>query len=343
MLDLFTIIGNHIIGSLILFVILAIVIFLIIKQNLASYVGKKLLIAIPTIFVVITISFFLMRVAPGGPFTGERQLDPQILENIKKSYGLDKPLIVQYGNYLKSVVLHFDLGPSYKSRDFTVNELLGNGFPVSMLLGISALLIAISFGVTLGSIGALFQNSVFDYSIMSIAIIGIVIPNFVLAPLFSLFFGLKLGWLPVAGYGDGDFRHLLLPVVSLSLPPIAYLARLTRASMIEVLNSNYIRTARAKGLSEFKVIAKHALKGALMPVVTVLGPLVAGITTGSVVIERIFGLPGIGRYFVNGALDRDYTLVLGTVIVYSTLLITMNTIVDIVYGFLDPRVRVGSK
>ncbi len=345
----------------------------IISSILGNYFIRKILVGLVTIWVVITVTFFIMRLAPGGPFTGERQLDPAVLANLRHSYGLDLPLWKQYAMYMLNL-LHGDLGPSLKDTTFTVKELLGIGLPNSILLGLLALANALIFGVSIGTLAALHHNGWQDYTVMFIAIVGIICPSFVLAPLLTLVFGVNWGILPVAGFGSHSpehwlyffspeyqhgshwwsfmiptipkesilwafDKHLILPVISLSLPVIAMLARLTRGSMIEVMNANYIRTARAKGLSERRIIVKHALKGALLPVVSVLGPLIAGITTGSVVIEKIYNISGVGRYFVDGALNRDYTLVLGTVVLYSALLISLNTIVDITYGYIDPRIK----
>jgi oligopeptide transport system permease protein len=294
--------------------------------------------AIPTMFVVIAISFFMIRLAPGGPFDLERTLPKEIEENLRRAYNLDQPLIVQFGDYLQKI-LRGDFGPSFKYPDYTVNELILSGFPVSLRIGLSAILVALFLGVALGAVAALRQNSRVDYAVMATAMTGIAIPNFVMAPLLSLIFGVYLSLLPVGGYGDGGIRYLLLPTISLALPQVAYIARLTRASLIEVLRQNYIRTARAKGIGETLVLVRHALKGALMPVVSYLGPATANIITGSVVIEQIFGIPGIGRYFVQGALNRDYTLVMGVVIFFAVLIIVLNLIVDLIYGLLDPKVR----
>jgi len=295
--------------------------------------------AIPTIFIVITVAFFMMRAAPGGPFDGERQLPPEIEQNILAKYDLDKPIWEQYRLYLADVVLRFDFGPSYKREDFTVNELIALGAPVSAKLGLTALSIALIVGVFLGSFAALRQNTAMDYGVMGMAMFGITVPNFVVAPLLSLFLGVWLNLLPTAGWGGGDFAHMLMPVTALALPQIAVISRLSRGGMIEVLRSNFVRTARAKGLPEGMVIRRHALRAGILPVVSYLGPATAAVLTGSVVIEKIFGLPGLGRYFVDSALQRDYTVVMGTVILFSTLIITFNFIADIMYGVMDPRVR----
>ena len=302
------------------------------------YVIRRFLSAIPTLFIIITVAFFMMRVAPGGPFDTDRSLPPEIEANLLAAYDLDKPLVVQYWHYLVGV-LHGDFGPSFKYKDFSVTDLILVGFPVSLQLGLNAILLALVIGVPIGTLAALRQNSATDYSVMTGAMVGIAIPNFVMAPLLTLVFGVFLGWLPVAGWNNGAWPNRILPVISLALPYVAYVSRLTRGSMIEVLRSNYIRTARAKGLPERKVLTRHAMKAALLPVVSFLGPATAGIVTGSVVIEQIFSLPGIGRYFVQGALNRDYTLVMGVVIFYASLLILLNMIVDILYAVLDPKVR----
>lgn len=303
-----------------------------------KYVFKRLLQAIPTLLVVITITFFMMRLAPGGPFTGERSLPPEIEANLRAAYNLDKPLVQQFFDYLWNI-LHGDFGPSFKYTDFTVSELIWTGFPVSLQLGLWAILFALLIGVTLGSIAAIKQNSRLDYFLMAYSMVGIAVPNFVLAPIMTLVIGVYLHWLPVGGWNDGALPNMVLPVLSLALPQIAYIARLTRGSMVEVLGMQFIRTARAKGLPERLVVTRHALKSAMLPVVSYLGPATAGVITGSVVIEQIYGLPGLGRYFVQGALNRDYTLVMGTVIFYGSLIIFFNLIVDIVYSWLDPQIR----
>jgi len=302
------------------------------------YSLRRLAGAIPTLFAVITVAFFMMRLAPGGPFDRERMLTPEIEASIRKAYNLDEPLIVQYGIYL-SKLAQGDLGPSFKYQDYTVAELIANGFPVSLRIGLTAIVLALIAGGACGILAALRQNSLIDHAVMAVAMTGITVPNFVMAPLMALVFGVWLRLLPAGGYGGGGLRNLILPTVALALPQVAYLARLTRASMIEVLRSNYIRTARAKGLPERLVVGRHALRAALLPVVSYLGPAAAGIITGSVVIETIFGIPGIGRYFVQGALNRDYTLVMGMVIFYGSLIIVLNLLVDLAYGLLDPKIR----
>ena len=302
------------------------------------YSLRRLASAIPTLFVVMTVAFFMMRLAPGGPFDRDRMLTPEIEANIRAAYNLDEPLIVQYGVYL-SKLIRGDLGPSFKYQDYTVVELIGNGFPVSFRIGMTAILLALIIGGAFGIIAALRQNSLIDHGVMAVAMVGITVPNFVMAPLLALLIGVYLRWLPAGGYGGGSLRNLVLPTIALALPQVAYVARLTRASMIEVLRSNYIRTARAKGLPGRLVVGRHALRAALLPVVSYLGPAIAGIITGSVVIETIFGIPGIGRYFVQGALNRDYTLVMGVVVFYGSLIIVLNLLVDLAYGVLDPKIR----
>jgi oligopeptide transport system permease protein len=302
------------------------------------YFFTRLAGAIPTLLIIITATFFLMRAAPGGPFDQEQTLPPEIMANLQSAYGLDQPIWTQYGRYLKSLV-HGDFGPSFKYKDFTVTELIGQGFPVTLQLGVIAMALALSVGIPLGTFAALHHNSAADYATMSLAVVGIAVPSFVVLPFLGLLFGVYLHWLPVAGWEPGSIRHLALPVIALALPPLAYIARLTRGSMLEVLRSHFIRTAFAKGLPLHTVILRHALRPALVPVASYLVPAVASIMTGSLVVETIAGLPGIGRYLVQGAVNRDYTLVLGMVIIYSTLLIGMGLIVDLLYAWLDPRVR----
>ncbi|WP_029012128.1 oligopeptide ABC transporter permease OppB [Niveispirillum irakense] len=303
-----------------------------------SYAVRRLLEAIPTLLVIVALSFFLMHSAPGGPFDSERVLPPEIEANLKAAYNLDKPVWQQFAIYLGNA-LQGDFGPSFTYKDFTVSELISTGFPVSLKLGLSAVTLAVIIGCTLGILAAMRQNTKTDYTVMGFAMVGITIPNFVMAPLLTLIFGIYLGLLPVAGLGDGSIRNLVLPVVALALPQIAIVSRLTRGGMVEVLRSNFVRTAHAKGLPEHLIITRHTLRAALLPVVSYLGPAIAGLVTGSVVIEQIFGLPGIGRYFVQGAINRDYTLVMGTVITYGSLIVLMNLLVDLVYGLMDPRVR----
>ena len=305
-------------------------------MRILPFIFGRILGALPTLFVVITVAFFLMRLAPGGPFSQERALTPEIEANLKAAYGLDKPLFGQYLAYLSGVV-RGELGPSFKYPGFTVQELIAQGIPVSFKLGISALIMALILGVGLGTVAALYHNRWPDRLVMSLSVVGIVVPNFVVAPLLSLVFGVYFRLLPVGGWEGGRLENMVLPVTALALPYVAYIARLNRAAMVELLNSSFIRTARAKGLGGHRIILRHALQPALVPVVSYLGPATAGLIAGSVVIETIFGLPGIGRYFVIGALNRDYTLVMGVVIFYASLIIVLNLLVDIVYHKLDPR------
>jgi oligopeptide transport system permease protein len=302
------------------------------------FLFRRLVVAIPTLFVVVTLAFFMMRASPGNPFSGDRKLPPSIEKNIEAKYGLDKPLVVQYATYLGGV-LHGDFGPSLKYRDKTVLQIIGENYRVSLTIGLSAFFIAICFGVSLGVIAALRQNGPADYTTMAVAILGVCIPSFVTAPLLQLLFGSDLGWLPIASWNKGALPNLVMPVTVLALPQIAIISRLTRAGMIEALHSNFVRTARAKGLSEFAIVTKHALRPALLPLVSYLGPAFAGLMTGSLIVERIFGLPGLGKFFVNSALQRDYTVVMGMVIFFATLVIVLNLIADLLLATLDPRVR----
>jgi len=304
-----------------------------------TFAIRRFLAAIPTLFILIGLAFFLIRLAPGGPFDAEKQLSPEIEANLRAAYHLDEPLYQQFGRYVGNL-LRGDFGPSFQYRDFTVTELIASGFPVSLRLGGLSMLLALLIGVSVGTVAALRQNTAVDHSVMATAMIGISIPNFVMAPLMILLFAVYLKWLPAGGLGDGGFRNLILPVIALALPQIAFIARLTRGSMIDVLRSDFIRTARAQGLPTRTIILRHALKPALLPVVSYLGPATAAVITGSVVIEQIFGVPGLGRYFVQGALNRDYTLVMGVVVFYGSLIIAFNFLVDVIYGWLDPRLKV---
>src|SRR5690349_21550191 len=309
------------------------------------YALKRFLGAIPTLFVIITLAFFMMRAAPGGPFDSQRRLPPEVERNVKAAYNLDKPIARQYLIYLGKLA-HGDLGPSYKNKDFTVAQLIGIGLPVSARLGLSAMALALLLGTALGTGAALRQNRWQDYSVMSVAMLGITIPTFVTAPLLTLMFGIYgitlFGHdlsLPVGGWNGGAWRNMILPVTVLALPQTAIVARMMRGSMVEVLRANYIRTARAKGLGVKQIVLGHALRAAALPLVSYLGPALAAVLTGSLIVEQIFGLPGIGRYFVQGALNRDYTLVLGVLIYYATFVILLNLLADVLYAILDPRVR----
>jgi oligopeptide transport system permease protein len=304
-----------------------------------GYAIRRLMTALPTLFIVVTISFFLIRVAPGGPFDLEQPLEAKVMDNLRRIYQLDRPLIEQYALYL-GALLRGDFGPSFYYRDFTIAELIQRGLKVSALLGSLSLLIAMVVGAALGVLAAFRQNSLADYTVMSLATIGLTVPGFVVAPLVQIVFGLSLGWLPVAGWNDGAMRNLVLPILVLALPQVAIIARLTRASMIETLRSNPIRTLRANGLPT-RQVALAALRASALPVVSYLGPAAAALLTGSVVVETIFALPGVGRYFVEGALNRDYTLVMATVVLVAILVVVLNLVVDILYAVLDPRVRYG--
>jgi oligopeptide transport system permease protein len=304
------------------------------------YVFSRVGSGIATIFLIVTLAFFLIRLAPGGPFDEDRELPPEVAAQLLAAYHLDEPMHLQYLRYL-SQLLRGDLGPSFKYRDQSVNDIIAEGLPVSMRIGGWALLFAAVLGVAIGSLSAARQNSAVDHTLSAVAVLGLIVPTFVLAPLLVLLFAVHLQWLPAAGWVDGEPRYMVLPVVALVLPQVAVISRLARASMLDTLGTEFIRTARAKGLPERLVILRHALKGALLPVVTYLGPTTAGILTGSVVVEQIFNIPGIGRFFVLGALNRDYTLVMGMVVLFGTLLVIANLIVDLIYGALDPRIRYG--
>lgn len=303
-----------------------------------KFIIKRFLEAIPTLLILITISFFMMRLAPGSPFTSERGMPPQIVEKIEAEYGLNKPMHEQYFTYLGNI-LQGDFGPSFKYKDYSVNELIEQAFPVSATIGLLAFIFTTIVGVGIGTLAALKQNTWLDYSLMSSAMLGVIMPSFVLAPVLIYVFSIQLGWLPAGGWQGGGWQFILLPMLSMSLLYIASFARITRGSMIETLNSNFIRTAKAKGLPFSTIVLRHALRPALLPVLSYMGPAFVGIITGSVVIETIFGLPGLGKLFVNGALNRDYSLVLGLTILIGFLTITFNAIVDILLAAIDPKIR----
>lgn len=302
------------------------------------YTLRRLISILPVMLIALTACFFILRLAPGGPFDQERPLPPAIRANLEAHYHLDKPLIEQYTRYLGGV-LQGDLGPSFVSEDFSVSDRLSIGFPYTIKLGFMALIVAVILGGASGILGAIYQNRWGDYALAAIVMIGLVVPNFVIAPILQLVFGVQLGWLPVRGWGDGGLYNLTLPVAVLASSHIARISRLMRASMLEVLSSPYIRTARAKGIGRKRVVLRHAIKPALAPVVSYLGPAAGFLLTGSIVIENIFGLPGVGRDFITAALNRDYSLVLGTVIVYMALIVVLNLVVDLAYAWLDPKVR----
>ncbi|MDX0761243.1 oligopeptide ABC transporter permease OppB [Sinorhizobium medicae] len=303
-----------------------------------SFILRRLASAVPTLFIVVTLSFFLMRFAPGGPFNLERPLPPSTMENLMRTYHLDQPLWRQYVHYLSNAVTG-DFGPSYIYHDNNVAQLIGKGLPYSMELGFYALLLAVVGGVITGTIAALKQSSFLDFAVMSVSTIGVTVPNFVVGPVLTLIFAIMLAWLPAGGWGDGSLRFLILPMIALALPQLAVFARLTRGSMIEALHTDHIRTAKAYGLPSRAVVVTHAMRGAMLPVVSYLAPCAAALLTGSAVVETIFTIPGVGRYFVLGAINRDYTLVMGTVILIAIFVILFNLLVDILYGLLDPRVR----
>lgn len=299
---------------------------------------RRVVSTIPTLLMVITASFFLMRFAPGGPFTLEHPLPPEVMANLMKTYKLDLPLWQQYIHYLFNA-LRGDFGPSFVYKGSSVYELITSGLSYSFILGAWALLIGVAGGIVVGTIAALNHNRLPDYGPMLVSTIGITIPNFVIGPLLILLFSIKLGWLPAGGWGTGGVYNLILPIITLALPQIAIYARLVRGSMIEALHSDHIRTVTAYGLPQYVIVIVHALRGALLPAVSYMGPSAAALLTGSVVVETIYSVPGIGRYFVIGALNRDYTLVMGTVILIATLVIVFNLLVDVLYSVLDPRVR----
>lgn len=300
------------------------------------FVVRRLLQVIPVLFVIITATFFMVRFVPGGPFTAEKAIPPEILKNLEAHYGLDQPLWRQYLTYLGSIA-RGDLGPSFKYPNRTVNEIIGDKLPVSLELGGLALIVALALGLTLGVLAAVRRNTWLDYLASTTGLLGICVPTFVLGPLLVLFFAIHLGWFNASGwYGPAD---RVLPALTLGFVYAAYIMRLTRGGMLEVLNQDFIRTARAKGASETRIVFRHALRGGLLPVVAFLGPGIAGILTGSFVIETIFQIPGLGREFVNSAFNRDYTLVLGTVILYATLIVGCNLVVDVVQVWLNPRLK----
>jgi oligopeptide transport system permease protein len=299
---------------------------------------RRIAALIPTLLVIITVSFAIIRLAPGGPFDQEQQLSPAVRANLERLYGLDQPLPVQYLRYLGALA-HGDFGPSLRQRDFTVSELIRQGLPVSAALGLLAIALAVLTGIPAGMLAALWRSPPVDFTLATLVALGIALPSFVIGPLLALVFALHLHWLPVAGWEAGSPRYLLLPVLTLALPVAAYLARLMRASLLEVLRAPFVRSARGRGLGEARVMWRHALRPALLPVVSYLGPAVAFVVTGSLVVEEVFGLPGTGRYLVQGAIDRDYPLVMAMVIVYGVLTLALNLLTDLTYLWLDPGTR----
>ena len=302
------------------------------------YAVRRIAGLIPTLLVIITASFFIVRLAPGGPFDQEQTLSREVRANLDRAYGLDQPMVVQYGRYLRALA-HGDFGPSFKQRDFSVTELIAQGLPVSGALGLTAIVLALTLGIALGVAAAVWRQTSVDVGITSFVVLGIALPGFVVGPLLALIFGVYLQWLPVAGWEGGAPRYFVLPALTLALPVIAYVTRLTRSSLLDVFRANFIRTARARGVGGWRILWGHALRPALLPVVSYIGPATAFVVTGSLVVETVFGLPGTGRYLVQGAINRDYTLVMGMVIVYGTLVLLLNLIADLVYAWLDPRVR----
>ena len=305
---------------------------------MGAFLLRRVLASIPTLLVIVTLAFALLHAAPGGPFDGERAMLPEIRKSIEAAYHLDDPLPMQYLRYLGQLA-RGDLGPSFQYRDTRVNELIAQGLPIDATIGGLALLLALLIGMPLGVLSALRRDTLWDRAGMAVALLGISVPVYVTAPLLVLVFAVGLRWLPAGDWGDGAWRNLVLPVVALSLPYIAYVARILRASLADVLHAPYIRTARAKGLPWRSVVLRHAMKPALLPLVSFLGPAAIGVITGSIVIETTFGLPGIGRFFVDGAFNRDYTLVMGVTVLYGVLIVVANLIADICYALLDPRVR----
>jgi oligopeptide transport system permease protein len=300
----------------------------------SAFVLRRALATVPLVLGIVVVSFFFMRLAPGGPFDADRALDPQVRANLEARYGLDRPLVEQLVVYVEGL-LQGDLGPSFKYVGWSVQEIIAQGAPVSLTLGAAALLIALLVGIPLGVIAALYHNRWADHLATAIALVGVCVPNFVLGPVLVLVFVFGLGWLPVGGWGSPE--QVILPAVTLGAVRAAYIARLARAGMLDVLQQDFVRTARAKGLTERVVVARHALRIAIVPVVQYLGPAIASILVGSVVVERIFDLPGLGSFFINAALNRDYTLAMGSVLLYSTLLIVLNLLVDVLARAFDPR------
>ena len=303
------------------------------------FIVKRLTIAIPTLLVLIVLSFILMKVAPGTPFSGDKAIPKEVLANIYARYGLDKPEWQQLLEYVWNVVVHFDFGPSFKYKDRTVNDIIAQGFPITLTYGFWAFLLATSVGITMGVVAAVRHNSWVDYFAVGITVGAQVVPNFVLAPLLVLVFTLWLRWLPGGGWDGGEWSHVVLPVIALATTYFASIARITRSSMLEVLNSNFIRTARAKGMPGWQVIVRHALKPTMLPVISYLGPVFVGMITGSVVVDLYFSTGGVGQWFVNSALNRDYPTILGITILLGALTIAANLVVDVLYAWIDPKIR----
>ncbi|MDX8361429.1 ABC transporter permease [Cytobacillus sp. Hm23] len=305
-----------------------------------KYIVKRLGFMLIALVLIVTVTFFLMQAAPGGPFTSEKPPPPEIQQKLNEYYGLDQPLYVQYFDYLVSVA-SWDFGPSFKYKGQSVNDFINSGFPVSLILGLEAIFLALAFGVLFGVISALRHNKWQDYSVMILAVLGISVPSFIMASVLQYVFAIKLGVFPVARFES--FSYHVLPAIALASTPLAFIARLTRSSMLEVLASDYIRTAKAKGIKNTVIVVKHAIRNALMPVVSYMGPLTAGILTGSFVIESIFGIPGLGSHFVRSITDRDYTTIMGVTVFYSILLLVSILLVDILYGLIDPRIKLAQE
>ena len=306
---------------------------------MTAYLLKRLAVAIPTLLILIVVSYLVMAAAPGGPFDTERALPPEVMANLERVYGLDRPLAVQIWRYVVSIVTEFDFGPSFRYTDQTVNEIIAQGFPVTLTYGAWSFAVAVLVGVTLGIAAAVHHNSVLDYLAVGVSIGAQVLPNFVMAPILTLIFTLWLGWLPGGGWQGGQWMYVVMPVIALSTSFMASIARLTRSSMLEVLNAPFIRTARAKGLPRRRLVFGHALKPAMLPVISYLGPAFVGMITGSVVIDVFFATGGIGQFFVNSALSRDYPVILGITILTGALTILFNLVVDLLYAWIDPRIR----
>ena len=304
-----------------------------------SFIARRLAVAIPTLLILVLLSFVLMYAAPGGPFNSERPLPPEVLANIEAKYGLDQPFYKQIGTYVWGVVTQFDFGPSFQYKSRSVNDVIAQGFPVTLTYGFWSFVVAVSVGVSLGVAAAIKQNSWLDYLTVGFSIGAQVLPNFVMAPILILVFTLWLGWLPGGGWNGGAWQNLILPVIALSTSYMASIARITRSSMLEVLNTNFIRTAKAKGLPMRRVIWKHALKPAFLPVLSYLGPAFVGMITGSVLIDIFFSTGGIGQFFVNSAFNRDYSVIMGITILVGTLTILFNLLVDVLYAWIDPKIR----
>ena len=304
-----------------------------------GYSIRRLISAIPTLLLLVLASFVLIQVAPGGPFTSERPLPPQVLANIEARYGLDQPMWKQFWDYLTNIIFHFDFGPSFKFKDRDVNDIIAQGFPITLTYGFWSFVVAVSFGLTLGIMAALRQNTWVDGLAVGFSMAAQALPNFIMAPLLIIVFTLWLGWLPGGGWNGGSWQNIIMPVIALSTSYMASITRLTRSSMIEVLNSNFIRTARAKGLPDRQIIWRHALKPALMPILSYLGPAFVGMITGSVLIDVFFSTGGIGQFFVNSAFNRDYSVIMGITILVGALTILFNLVVDLLYAWIDPRIR----